>query len=93
VQVYYDLCNTTDMGYNICQEIRDLGKERICEFHAKENGALLGQGKIDFHKVRAAMDDIDYSGWIEIEGAVPPGKPLFESYQANCRFLRGIFNA
>ena len=89
VRVYYDLCNSTDMGYDIAAEIRKLGS-RICEFHAKENGALLGQGKIDFHKVRVAMDAIDYRGWVQIEGAVPPGKPMLESYQANCKFMRGI---
>jgi L-ribulose-5-phosphate 3-epimerase len=89
VRVYYDLCNSTDMGYDIGKEIRKLG-HRICEFHAKENGALLGQGKIDFHKVRAALDDIGYRGWIQIEGAVPPGKPMLESYQANCKFMRAI---
>jgi sugar phosphate isomerase/epimerase len=92
VQVYYDVCNSNDRGYDIYKEIRQLGK-RICEFHAKENGALLGQGKVDFKKVRAAMDDIEYSGWIEIEGAVPPGQPMLESYQANCKFMRGIFSA
>lgn len=92
VRVYYDLCNSTDRGYDICKEIRQLGK-RICEFHAKENGALLGQGNIDFKRVRAAMDDIEYSGWIQIEGAVPPGKPILESYQANCRFMRQVFDA
>jgi len=90
VQVYYDVCNSNDRGYDIYKEIRQLGK-RICEFHAKENGSLLGQGKVDFHKVRAALDDIGYSGWIEIEGAVPPGQPLLESYQANCKFMRQVF--
>ena len=45
---------------------------------------------MDFHKVRAALDDIGYRGWIQIEGALPPGQPLLESYQANCRFLRGV---
>ena len=89
VQVYYDVCNSNDRGYDIYQEIRQLGK-RICEFHAKENGALLGQGKIDFHKERAALDDIGYRGWLQIEGAVPPGQPMLESYQANCKFMRGI---
>jgi L-ribulose-5-phosphate 3-epimerase len=89
VQVYYDVCNSNDRGYDIYKEIRQLGK-RICELHAKENGSLLGQGKVDFRKVRAALDDIDYRGWIQIEGAVPPGKPMLESYQANCKFMRGI---
>jgi sugar phosphate isomerase/epimerase len=89
VQVYYDVCNSTERGYDICKEIRQLGK-RICELHAKENGALLGQGKVDFKKVRAALDDIGYRGWIQIEGAVPPGGKLLESCQANCKFLRGV---
>ncbi len=90
VRVYYDVCNSNDMGYDIYHEIRRLGRKRICEFHFKENGSLLGQGKVDFKKVRAALDDIGYRGWVQIEGAVPPGKPMLESYQANCKFLRGI---
>ena len=82
VQVYYDLANSTQMGYDIVSEIRQLGRERICEFHAKENGALLGQGRIDFPAVRKAMDDIGYTGWIQIEGAVPKGQPLM---RVTCR--------
>ena len=92
VRVYYDVCNSNDRGYDIYKEIRQLGK-LICEFHAKENGTLLGQGKVDFKKVRAAMDDIEYTGWIQIEGAVPPGQPILESYKANCKFMRDIFSA
>lgn len=89
VQVYYDVCNSTDRGYDIYREIRLLGS-RICELHAKENGSLLGQGNVDFKKVREALDDIKYSGWVQIEGAVPKGGSMLESYKANCRFLRGI---
>jgi sugar phosphate isomerase/epimerase len=62
----------------------------ICEFHAKENGALLGKGKVDFQRVRAAMDAIHYRGWVQIEGAVPKGGAMVESYQANQKFLRSI---
>lgn len=92
VQVYYDLANATQMGYDILAEIRLLGRERICEFHAKENGALLGQGRIDFPAVRRVMDDIGYSGWIQIEGAVPKGQPIVESYAHNVRFMRTHFS-
>jgi L-ribulose-5-phosphate 3-epimerase len=91
VQVYYDVANATQMGYDISAEIRQLGRERICEFHAKENGFLLGQGRIDFPAVRKAMDDIGYSGWIQIEGAVPKGQPMLESYIENARFMRAHF--
>ena len=92
VQVYYDLANSTQMGYDILAEIRSLGRERICEFHAKENGFLLGQGKIDFPAVRKAMDDIAYAGWLQIEGAVPKGQPIVESYVQNVRFMRTHFS-
>jgi sugar phosphate isomerase/epimerase len=92
VQVYYDVCNSNDRGYDIYEEIRWLGKKGlICEFHAKENGALLGQGRVDFKRVRQAMDDIGYAGWIQIEGAVPGGGQMLPSYQANLKFLRGLF--
>jgi len=90
VQVYYDVCNSNDRGYDIYREIRKLGRKRICEVHAKENGALLGQGKVDFKRVRAALDEIGYTGWVQIEGAVPAGQPMLESYRANCKFLRGV---
>ena len=80
------------MGYDILAEIRQLGRERICEFHAKENGSLLGQGRIDFPAVRKALDDIDYSGWLQIEGAVPKGGQIVESYEHNVRFMRTHFS-
>ncbi|MDO1448439.1 sugar phosphate isomerase/epimerase family protein [Rhodocytophaga aerolata] len=91
VQVYYDVANSHQMGYNIYEEIRWLGKNQICEIHAKENGYLLGQGKIDFKEVRKAIDDIGYTGWVQIEGAIPEKKEVLESYQQNNQFLRGIF--
>jgi sugar phosphate isomerase/epimerase len=89
VRVYYDVCNSNDRGYDIYKEIRVLGK-RICEVHAKENGALLGKGKVDFQKVRAALDDIGYSGWVQIEGAVPAGQSMLPSYVQNCAYLRQV---
>jgi sugar phosphate isomerase/epimerase len=92
VKVYYDVANSEKMGYDIYEEIRWLGRQgQICEFHMKENGALLGQGKVDFKRVRAAIDDIGYTGWTQIEGAIPPGGEIVESYTANRKFLRGLF--
>ena len=90
VQVYYDVANSNKMGYNIYDEIRWLGKKHICEFHAKENGYLLGQGRIDFEKVKKAIDDIKYEGWIQIEGAVPENADMFDSYVLNNKYLRSV---
>ncbi len=89
VQVYYDVGNSHRAGYDIYEEIRDFGIENLCEVHAKDYGNLFGQGKVDFVKVRQALDDIGYRGWIVIEGAKPLG--LEESYRRNEQYLRTIF--
>ena len=91
VKMYYDVCNSNDRGYDIYKEIRWLGKKHICEFHLKENGFLLGQGKADFLRVRDAIEDIGYSGWVQIEGSVPRGGDLREACAANCKYLRTLF--
>lgn len=91
VKMYYDVCNSAERGYDVPKEIRWLGKKKICEFHMKENGALLGHGKVDFKRIRDAINDIGYQGWIQIEGAVPRGENIVEAYRANCEFLRSLF--
>ncbi len=90
LKVYYDVANSTQMGYDIYREIPWLNKY-ICEVHMKENGALLGEGVVDFPRVRNVLDEIGYRGWIHIEGAVPKGGDMLESYIANRKYLRKIF--
>jgi len=92
VQVYYDVGNSHFKGYDIYQEIRYLGKKNICEFHAKDYDNLLGKGKIDFKKVRQAIDDIGYRGWIVIEASTKP-LGVEGSCRANTEYLRSIFGA
>jgi len=91
VKVYYDVNNSIRQGYDIYKEIRRLGCQNICEFHMKEKGALLGKGLVDYRKVREAIDDIGYTGWIQIEEAVPKGVTIQDSYIANLKFLRDLF--
>ena len=93
VRVYYDLANSQKMGYDIYEEVARLGNEYICEIHAKENGYLLGQGRIDFVRIRDILNEMSYRGWIVMEGATPEGADITESYVANTRYMRSVFNA
>jgi sugar phosphate isomerase/epimerase len=88
LMVYYDVGNSTDKGRDVLKEIPLLGK-LICEFHFKDGNFRLGQGRIDFKKVRQALDKIDYSGWIHIEAATP--RDAAKDYAADYQYLRGIF--
>jgi len=91
LKVYYDVANSEKMGYPIYDEILWLGKQKmICEFHFKENGFLLGEGKVDFKKVHDCIEKINYQGCIQIEGSVPEGKTMLESYKLNNVFTRSI---
>ncbi len=91
VRVYYDVANSHKAGYDIYQEIRTLGK-LICEFHAKDYDDLYGKGSIDFKRVRAAMDDIGYRGWLVMEGTKMP-LGVEESCRYDAEYLRTIFPA
>jgi L-ribulose-5-phosphate 3-epimerase len=88
LKVYYDVGNSTDKGRDVLKEIRTLGK-LICEMHAKDGKNMLGQGRIDFKEVRKALDDIEYSGWLQLEAAVP--HDLVADYTADRKYLKDIF--
>jgi sugar phosphate isomerase/epimerase len=88
VQVYYDVGNSTDKGRDVVKEIRTLGK-LICELHFKDDKHLLGQGRIDFKKVREAIDAVGYRGWIQLESAAPNG--VMVDYKSQGQFVRSLF--
>lgn len=91
VQCYYDVANSHHMGYDIYAEIRQLGAKQICEMHMKENGYVLGHGRVDFKKVRAAIDDIKYTGWLVIEGATEKDRTILDCYTHNRQYLEAVF--
>jgi L-ribulose-5-phosphate 3-epimerase len=73
VLVYYDVGNSTQAGFDVVQEIRWLGKDRICQFHFKDNPHFLGEGAIQFAPVVQAIRDIGWSGWANLETDARPG--------------------
>ena len=91
VRVYYDMLNMVHQGYDPYEDMRKLGGELICEIHCKESGTLLGQGKLDFPRIKAILDDWGWSGWLVLEGAVDKSLGLVESYKRNAAYLRKVF--
>ena len=89
VLVYYDVGNSTEAGFDIVKEIRWLGKQRICQFHFKDNPHLLGEGTIRFAPVVQAIKDIGWSGWANLETDSRPGK-LDADLRRNLGYIRKI---
>ena len=67
VQVYYDVGNSTNNGFDPVKEIRQLGKSRICQFHLKDNPHYLGEGAIEFAPIMHAIQDIGFVGFANLE--------------------------
>jgi sugar phosphate isomerase/epimerase len=89
VLVYYDVGNSQNNGFDIYKEIRWLGKDRICEFHLKDNPRFLGKGLIDFPKAIQAIVDIGFSGWAHLETVSPSGI-VKEDMKVNLAYIRGL---
>ena len=92
VKIYYDSRNAADAGNDVLKEIPMLGKDLICELHMKENGQRLGEGTMDWPKIAQAVKDIGFKGWMQIEGAMPPGAEIISCYQHNRKYLESLFS-
>jgi len=91
VKVYYDVANMHYAGYDIFTELKRLGRERICQIHMKEYDHLLGQGPIDFPKIRDVLGEIGYYDWLIIEAATVKGRTVVDCYRDNQKYLRSLF--
>jgi sugar phosphate isomerase/epimerase len=89
VKVYYDVGNSTVAGFDVVKEIRWLGKDRICQFHLKDNPHYLGEGKIQFAPIMSTIRDIGFSGFANLETDVQPGN-LDAGLRRNLNYIRQI---
>ncbi|HEX5151474.1 MAG TPA: sugar phosphate isomerase/epimerase family protein [Parafilimonas sp.] len=94
IKVYFDFRNTADAGYDVIKEVKQLGADMICELHMKENGFLLGEGTLNWQRIRDALYEMNYAGdgWMQIEWAMPKDARVVEAYKHNLQFLQNIFN-
>ena len=89
VAIYYDVGNSTRMGYDVPAEIRLL-KDRIAMFHFKDGPNYLGEGEVKFEPIAAAIKDIGYQGWIVMETS-NPSKDAVADAKRNAAYIRKLF--
>jgi len=89
VPTYYDVGNSSKGGFDVVEEIRWLGADRICEVHLKDNPHYLGGGPIDFPAVVDALADIRFSQWAQLETSSPSGS-VEQDLAKNLAYIRGV---
>ena len=90
VSVYYDVGNSTSNGFDVLREIRWLGKDRICQIHLKDNPNYMGEGKIQFVPIMAAIREIGFKGYAVLETDSKSPATLEGDLRKNLAYIRGV---
>lgn len=90
VSVYYDIGNSTQAGFDVVKEIRWLGRDRICQFHLKDNPHYLGEGSISIPRVMEAIRDIEFTGAANLETDTQAGSTVEADMRKNLAYLRQV---
>jgi SSS family transporter len=95
IQVYFNFANALDAKRDLCQELRILGKEHICQIHCTNTDGVWLQNDpaIDLKKVRETLDQMGWSGWLVIERSrdAKDVHNVLSNFGANTRYVKSIF--
>jgi SSS family solute:Na+ symporter len=95
IQSYFNFANALDAKRDLCQELRTLGKEHICQIHCTNTDGVWLQNDpaIDMKKVKATLDEMRWTGWLVIERSrdAKDVHNVKANFGANTRYVKSIF--
>lgn len=95
IKIYYKFQNSLEAGRNLCDELRILGKDNICQIHCTDtDGTLLADNKrLDMNKVKQTLDDMCWSGWLVVERSRDANNvhDVKANYGSNISYLKSVF--
>lgn len=97
IQIYFNFSNPLEAGRDACEELKILGKKRICQIHCtdKDGVWLQDNTRLDMRKVKATLDQMGWKGWLVIERSRDANKPrdVKGNFGANTAYMKKIFQA
>ncbi|MBF9141080.1 sugar phosphate isomerase/epimerase family protein [Hymenobacter properus] len=95
IQIYFNFSNPLKEGRDLNEELRILGRKRICQMHATdEDGVWLQNNtRLDMNKVKQTLADMGWEGWLVIERSRDAADPrnVKKNFGANTAYLKSIF--
>ncbi|MFM2294325.1 MAG: hypothetical protein RLZZ350_738 [Verrucomicrobiota bacterium] len=95
VKIYFNFASAIKNHRDLVGEIRTLGKDRIAQIHCtNEDGVWLeNDAAIDLPKIKAALDDLGWRGWLVAERSRDAKDPrnVKKNFGANVAFLKKNF--
>ncbi|MES2774794.1 MAG: sugar phosphate isomerase/epimerase family protein [Bacteroidota bacterium] len=97
IQIYFNFSSPLKEGRDLCDELKLLGRDRICMIHCTNKDSLWLQNdpQIDMPKVKKTLDKMKWTGWLVIERSrdAKKGSDVKGNYGANTAYLKSIFQA
>jgi sugar phosphate isomerase/epimerase len=95
VRIYFNFENPLQGKRDLHQELRTLGKDRICQIHCTdEDGVLLrDNARINMPQVKQTLDEMGWSGWLVIERSrdARKSRDVRHNFGENVAFMKSIF--
>jgi len=95
IQIYFNFSNPLKEGRDLNEELKILGRKRICQIHATdEDGVWLQNNtRLDMQRVKQTLTDIGWQGWLVIERSRDANDPrnVKKNFGANAAYLKSIF--
>lgn len=95
IKIYFNVADALSAGRNVCDELKTLGRKRICQIHCtnKDGVWLENDPEVDMKKIRQTLDKMKWSGWLVIERSrdAKQASNVKANYGANTRYLKSIF--
>ncbi|OIN58694.1 sugar phosphate isomerase/epimerase family protein [Arsenicibacter rosenii] len=95
IQIYFNFSNPLKSGRDLYDELRILGRKRICQIHCTDDDGVWLQNntRLDMPKVKQTLDDMGWSGWLVIERSRDANDPrnVKKNFGANTAYMKSVF--
>lgn len=96
IKIYYNFQNPLATGRNLYNELRILGKNRICQIHCTDTDdvTLPDNKRLDMNKVKNVLEKMGWCGWLVVERSRNKNDVhnVKLNYGTNIKYLKSIFN-
>lgn len=95
IKIYFKFQNALEEGRDVYEELRILGKERICQIHCTDtDGVTLPYNeRLDMYKIKEVLDQMDWHGWLVVERSRDANdvRNVKGNYSTNVAYLKKVF--
>ncbi len=96
IRICFNFANPLKNGRDINEELKILGKDRICEIHATNSDGvwLENDPQIDMLQIKTTLDELGWSGWLLVERSRDANntRDVRGNFGANVAYLKSVFN-